>query len=95
MTFGRTEVSERMWNSTPPMANLCPRFTELENTEPFPYPIIDDANRELAVSLNMLDRDEIDAAGLPLTCRAVFVIDPARKLRLSILYPATVGRNFE
>lgn len=43
----------------------------------------------------MLDKDEIGAAGLPLTCRAVFVVDPTRKLRLSLLYPATTGRNFE
>ena len=61
----------------------------------FPYPIIDDAKRELAVKLNMLDRDEIGSAGLPLTCRAVFVIDPAKRLRLSILYPASTGRNFD
>lgn len=61
----------------------------------FPYPIIDDAARKLAVQLNMLDKDEIGKAGLPLTCRAVFVIDPSRKLRLSVLYPASTGRNFE
>lgn len=61
----------------------------------FPYPIIDDSSRELAVKLNMLDRDEIGSAGLALTCRAVFLIDPKKKLRLSILYPATTGRNFD
>lgn len=61
----------------------------------FPYPIIDDASRELAVKFNMLDKDEIGAAGLPLTCRAVFVVDPHKKLRLSILYPASTGRNFD
>lgn len=63
--------------------------------ELFPYPIIDDASRELAVKLNMLDLDEIGAAGVPLTCRAVFIVDPSKKLRLSILYPATTGRNFD
>lgn len=61
----------------------------------FPYPIIDDASRELAVKFNMLDKDEIGNAGVPLTCRAVFVVDPKKKFRLSILYPATTGRNFE
>lgn len=61
----------------------------------FPYPIIDDANRELAVKFNMLDKDEIGAAGLPLTCRAVFIIDPLKRLRTSILYPASTGRNFD
>ena len=61
----------------------------------FPYPIIDDESRALAVKFNMLDKDEIGAAGLPLTCRAVFVIDPQKRFRLSILYPASTGRNFD
>ena len=29
------------------------------------------------------------------TVRSVFVIDPARKLRLSLTYPASTGRNFD
>ncbi|XP_030381224.1 peroxiredoxin-6 [Scaptodrosophila lebanonensis] len=61
----------------------------------FDYPIIADDKRELALKLNMLDKDELNAAGIPLTCRAVFVIDNKKKLRLSILYPATTGRNFD
>lgn len=61
----------------------------------FPYPIIDDESRQLAVKLNMLDKDEIGQSGLPLTCRAVFIVDHNKKLRCSILYPATTGRNFD
>ncbi|KAE8744429.1 Peroxiredoxin-6-like [Frankliniella occidentalis] len=61
----------------------------------FPYPIIADEGRELAVQLGMLDPLEKDANGLPLTCRAVFLVDPNKKLRMSILYPATSGRNFD
>ena len=37
----------------------------------FPYPIISDPSRELAVQLGMVDPIEKDKAGLPLTCRAV------------------------
>ncbi|KAK9743535.1 AhpC/TSA family [Popillia japonica] len=62
---------------------------------PFPYPIISDEKRDLAVRLSMLDPDEKDSAGLPVTARAVFIIGPNKKMRLSILYPATTGRNFD
>lgn len=61
----------------------------------FSYPIIADEKRELAVQLGMIDPDEKDVAGLPLTCRAVFLIGPDKRLKLSLLYPATTGRNFE
>lgn len=60
----------------------------------FPYPIVADEKRELAVGLGMVDPDEKTAAGIPLTCRAVFIVGPDKKLKLSILYPATTGRNF-
>ncbi|KAJ8279010.1 hypothetical protein COCON_G00060760 [Conger conger] len=59
-----------------------------------PFPIIADDKRELSVKLGMLDPDELDKDGLPLTARCVFVIGPDKKLKLSILYPATTGRNF-
>ncbi|XP_061169618.1 peroxiredoxin-6-like [Saccostrea echinata] len=60
----------------------------------FPFPIISDKGRDLAVSLGMVDPEEKDKAGIPLTCRAVFVIGPDKKLKLSMHYPATTGRNF-
>ena len=60
----------------------------------FPFPIISD-DRKLAVELEMLDPDELDKSGMPLTARAVFIIGPDKKLKLSILYPATTGRNFD
>lgn len=70
-------------------------YANVNQSTEFPYPIIDDAKRELAVKFNMLDRDEVNASGIVLTCRSVFVIDPKRKVRLVILYPASSGRNFE
>jgi 1-Cys peroxiredoxin 6 len=63
--------------------------------ESLPYPIIADDKRELAVQLGMLDADEKDKAGVPLTARAVFIIGPDKKVKLSLLYPATTGRNFD
>lgn len=61
----------------------------------FPYPIIEDEGRELAIKLGMLDKDERDAEGMPLSARAVFIVDSSKKFRLQILYPATTGRNFD
>ncbi len=58
------------------------------------FPIIADPNRDVATLYGMLDPEEKDKAGLPLTCRAVFVIGPDKRLKLSLLYPATTGRNF-
>ena len=61
----------------------------------FPYPIIADSKRELAVQLGMLDADDKDSKGMPVSARAVFIVGPDHKLKLSILYPATTGRNFD
>ncbi|GLJ11655.1 hypothetical protein SUGI_0173690 [Cryptomeria japonica] len=58
------------------------------------YPIIADPTREIAIKYGMLDPAEKDRAGVPLTARAVFVIGPCKTLKLSVLYPATTGRNF-
>uniref|UniRef100_H2YWX7 Peroxiredoxin-6 n=1 Tax=Ciona savignyi TaxID=51511 RepID=H2YWX7_CIOSA len=66
-------------------------YSKLEGA--FPYPIIA-GDRKLALDLGMLDPDELDATGMPLTARCVFIIGPDQKLKLSLLYPATTGRNF-
>lgn len=65
-----------------------------DRSGPLPFPIIADNKRVLSVQLGMLDPDERDKDGIPLTARCVFVIGPDKKLKLSILYPATTGRNF-
>nr|ADD24418.1 Peroxiredoxin-6 [Lepeophtheirus salmonis] len=61
----------------------------------FSYPILADEKREIAELYGMLDPEEKDSAGVPLTARAVFIIGPDKKLKLSILYPTTTGRNFD
>lgn len=63
-------------------------------SEDFPFPLIA-GTRKQAEELGMLDPDEVDGTGMPLTARCVFVVGPDKKLKLSLLYPATTGRNFD
>lgn len=55
------------------------------------YPIIADADRKVANLYGMIH----PKADNTLTVRSVFVIDPDKKVRLTITYPASTGRNFE
>ncbi|KAH9312363.1 hypothetical protein KI387_027398 [Taxus chinensis] len=59
------------------------------------YPILADPNREIMVQLNILDPDEKDEIGKPLASRALHIVGPDKKLKLSFLYPSKVGRNFD
>lgn len=64
------------------------------------FPIIADEDMAIAKLYGMLDSPLHDGSnmnkrsGMPLTVRTVFIIDPAKKVRLMLIYPATVGRNF-
>jgi alkyl hydroperoxide reductase subunit AhpC len=55
------------------------------------FPIIADPERQVATLYGMMHpaHDEV------FTVRTVFVIDPAKKIRLMITYPQTTGRNFD
>lgn len=55
------------------------------------FPIIADPHRDIAILYGMLHPLH-DAL---YTVRTVFVIDPSRKVRLTITYPQTTGRNFD
>jgi len=60
------------------------------------FPIIADAERKVAFLYDMIDQqdlDNIDAKGIAFTIRSVFVIDPSKKIRLTMMYPASCGRN--
>jgi len=70
-------------------------INETQNTE-VKYPIFADKDRTVAVKYGMLDQTELDKqTGLPLTVRSVFVVDPNKKIRLILTYPASCGRNFD
>lgn len=62
------------------------------------FPIIGDKERKVATTYDMLDAldsTNVDALGLPLTVRSVFIIDPSKVIRLIISYPASTGRNVD
>ena len=65
-------------------------INETQNTT-VNFPIVADANRAVAEAYDMI-MPEQDAKA---TVRSVFVVDPAKKLRLMLTYPASTGRNFD
>ncbi|KAK6254316.1 hypothetical protein SCA6_015621 [Theobroma cacao] len=57
------------------------------------YPIVADPNRKIIKQLNMVDPDEKDSSGNQLPSRALHIVGPDNKIKLSFLYPACTGRN--
>lgn len=55
------------------------------------YPILADTDRKVSDLYDMIHPNANDT----LTVRSVFIIDPNKKLRLSLTYPASTGRNFD
>lgn len=66
-----------------------------ENKIEVKFPIIGDADRKISMAYNMIDPATSDEQDLPLTIRAVFIINPENKLMLSLNYPACVGRSMD
>ena len=54
------------------------------------FPLIADADRKVATLYGMLHPE----ASETVTVRSVFVIDPDKKVRLTLTYPAATGRDF-
>ena len=60
------------------------------------FPIIADPERKVALKYDMIDYQDasnVDDKGVQFTIRSVFVIDPKKKIRLILAYPASTGRN--
>jgi alkyl hydroperoxide reductase subunit AhpC len=55
------------------------------------FPLIADPDREISLKYGMIHPKANDT----FTVRSVFVIDPNKKVRLMITYPASAGRNFD
>lgn len=54
------------------------------------FPIIADSDKKVAHLYGMIHPNASETA----TVRSLFVIDPHKKVRLTITYPASTGRNF-
>ena len=65
-------------------------INETQNTR-VNFPIIADADRKVSDLYDMIHPN----ANATLTVRSLFIIDPAKKTRLIITYPASTGRNFD
>ena len=65
-------------------------INETQNTT-VNYPIIADENRQVAEAFDMIHPNADDK----LTVRSVFVIGPDKKIKLTLTYPASTGRNFD
>ncbi|MEO1713004.1 MAG: peroxiredoxin [Bacteroidota bacterium] len=62
---------------------------ETQNVE-MNFPIIADEDRSVAELYDMIHPNETEK----FTVRTVFVIDPNKKVRLTLTYPPSTGRNF-
>jgi alkyl hydroperoxide reductase subunit AhpC len=65
-------------------------INETQNTT-MSYPVIADHDRKVAMLYDMVHA----SADHTQTVRSVFIIDPNKKVRLMITYPASTGRNFD
>lgn len=65
-------------------------INETQNTT-VNFPIIADADRKVSELYDLIHPNASTTA----TVRSVFVIDPQKKIRLTLTYPASTGRNFD
>jgi len=63
------------------------------------YPMISDEDLSIAKLFNMLPAGETNdgqrTAMTNATVRSIFLIDPDKKIRMTLTYPMTTGRNFD
>lgn len=64
-------------------------INETQNTT-VDFPIIADEDKQVANLYDMIHPNATEKA----TVRSVFIIDPKKKVRLTLTYPASTGRNF-
>lgn len=63
---------------------------DTQNTD-LQFPIVADADHKIAELYDMIHPGESETAAV----RSVFIIDPNKKIRLTMTYPMSCGRNFD
>jgi alkyl hydroperoxide reductase subunit AhpC len=78
--------------SVDPVAEHKKWIGDIEETQraTMNFPILGDSDRKVAKLYDMIHEEANDT----LTVRSVFIIDPNKKIRATITYPASTGRNF-
>ena len=67
-----------------------PDINETQNTQ-LNYPIIADKDKSVSLLYDMIHPNASETA----TVRSVFIIGPDKKVKLTLTYPASTGRNFD
>ena len=65
----------------------------IKDKDKLSYPLIGDNDRKIAKLYGMLPASDDD--NNVLTVRSVFIINPDKKIKLILTYPASTGRNFD
>lgn len=65
-------------------------INETQNTT-LNFPLIADSDKKIAQQYDMIHPNALDN----LTVRSVFVVGPDKKVKLTLTYPASTGRNFD
>jgi thioredoxin-dependent peroxiredoxin len=78
--------------SVDPIEDHMKWLSDIEETQnvKMNFPIIADSDRKVAEAYDMIHPEADDK----FTVRSVFVIDPDKKIRLTLTYPPSTGRNF-
>ena len=79
--------------SVDPVADHRKWASDIEETQgaKLNFPLIGDPERKVSALYDMIHPKANDT----LTVRSVFVVGPDKKVKLTITYPASTGRNFE
>jgi alkyl hydroperoxide reductase subunit AhpC len=79
--------------SVDPLSDHAKWSSDIEETQgvALNFPLLADSDRKVSVLYDMIHPN----ADATFTVRSVFIVGPDKKLKLSLTYPASTGRNFD